>query len=64
MDNFIIWWCLQIGAVSSCFDFIIAHILGGNPLLLPVDDGDLLAEEDEEEDGDKVRRIKKQLNCR
>lgn len=27
---------------------------GGNPLLLPVDDEDLLAEEDDDEEGDKV----------
>lgn len=30
------------------------NILGGNPLLVPVDDEDLLAEEDDDEEGDKV----------
>lgn len=35
------------------YDFVI--ILGGNPLLMPVDDEDLLAEEDDEDEGDKVQ---------
>lgn len=32
----------------------IISITGGNPLLVPVDDEDLLAEEDDEDEVDKV----------
>lgn len=30
------------------------NVLGGNPLLIPVDDEDLLAEEDDEDEAEKV----------
>ncbi|XP_063834354.1 multiple C2 and transmembrane domain-containing protein isoform X2 [Ostrinia nubilalis] len=37
-------------------NWLIYRLTGGNPLLVPVDDEDLLAEEDDEDDGDKEEK--------
>ncbi|XP_059056231.1 multiple C2 and transmembrane domain-containing protein-like isoform X2 [Achroia grisella] len=37
-------------------NFLIYRLTGGNPLLIPVDDDDLLAEEDDEDEADKEEK--------